>query len=197
MKKEIDFNWQQIRQRVDAALAGIERENNRSPTEIKQILKARAKVLAEAPATGDSLESIEILEFQLANEHYAVETCYVREAYPLDNLTALPHTPDFVMGVANIRGEILSVVDIKRFFGLPEKGISHLNQLIVLESGSMIFGILADFLTGVRRLPIEQIRTARKSPTGINGCYIHGITSSGLAVLDAKALLTDEKIIVQ
>ena len=191
------FNWQQIQQRVDAAFADIERGIKLPPAQIRRILKARAKALAEVPDSTDATEFIEIVEFQLAHEHYAVETRYVREVYPLDNLTWLPGTPDFVMGVINIRGEILSVVDIKNFFGLPEKGITHLDKVIILESGGMVFGILADHLDGVRRLPITEMGSSRQSPAGIDSSYIQGITTSGLAILDAKALLADEKIIVQ
>src|SRR5690606_19205597 len=194
-----EFDWQQTKQRVTEAFAAIDSIEQTSAADVKAILKMRAQALA-APLpvrTETDNATIEILEFELAQEHYAVETRYVREACPLDNLTTLPGTPDFVKGVVNLRGEIISVVDIKRFFGLPEKGITHLNKLIVLESGSMAFAILADSLIGVRQLSLAQLQSAQKSSSGINARYIQGITASGLAVLDVNALLTDEKIIVQ
>lgn len=196
--KTIQFDWQKIKRKVEDAFANLDGVNHHSAAEEKDILKTRAQALAASRVVGNAtVESIEVLEFQLAQEDYAIETRYIREACPLDNLTRLPGTPDFVMGVVNLRGEILSVVDIKRFFGLPEKGITHLNKLIVLELGNMVFSILADSLVGVRQLPITQLQNAQKNSTGINGRYIQGITAAGLAVLDAGVLLTDEKIIVQ
>lgn len=194
-----EFDWQQIKQKVTEAFAAIDSIEQTSAADVKAILKMRAQALA-APLPVDTETdnaTIEILEFELAQEHYAVETRYVREACPLDNLTTLPGTPDFVKGVVNLRGEIISVVDIKRFFGLPEKGITHLNKLIVLESDAMIFAILADGLEGVRQLPLDELRTAQAASSAINGRYIQGITRAGLAVLDAGVLLSDENIIVQ
>lgn len=190
-------DWQSVKQKVDAAFAHIDRETNLPPSEVKRILKGRAKVLARPSMDTEPTESIEVLAFHLGHERYALETYYVREVHPLDNLATLPGVPDFVIGVVNIRGEILSVIDIKRFFGLPEIGITHLNKVIVLEHGSMVFGILADELDGVQSLPISAMDTSRQGPTGIDGGYIQGITISGLAVLNGQALLTDEKIIVQ
>jgi purine-binding chemotaxis protein CheW len=191
------FDWGKIRQQVDSAFAALDHENNRSPADIHRILEARAKAIAEIPVSAAATESIELLEFQLAHERYAIETRFVREAYPLDNLTPLPGTPDFVLGVVNIRGEIISVVDIKKFFGLPEQGITHLDKVIVLELSLMVFGILADHLDGVRHLPVADIQSAKQSPAGVDGGYILGITTDGLAILNGEALLTDENILVQ
>src|SRR5690554_4576316 len=103
------FDWQKIKQRVVDAFVNLDGKNQSSLAEVKKILKTRAQALA-ATSVADSaaVESIEILEFELAQEHYAIETHSIREACPLDNLTALPCTPDFVMGVVNLRGEILS-----------------------------------------------------------------------------------------
>jgi purine-binding chemotaxis protein CheW len=193
------FDWQQVKQRVADAFASIDRIGQTEPADTKTILKKRAQALAAIPSadSDNDTDTIEILVFELAQECYAVETRYIREACPLDNLTALPCTPDFVKGVVNLRGEIVSVVDIKRFFGLPEKGITHLNKLIVLESDTMKFAILADHLIGVRPLPLSHLRAAQTVSSAINGRYVRGITTTGLALLDAGVLLSDEKMIIQ
>ena len=85
--------------------------------EKKTILKARAKALALEPEREKRKgEYLEVVEFLLAYETYAIETAYVREVYPLKELTVLPCTPPFVLGIINVRGQILSVIDIKKFF---------------------------------------------------------------------------------
>lgn len=81
-----------------------------------QILRDRAHLLARPPeqaATADT--QLEVLEFRLAQERYAVETRHVREVCPLKDLTPLPCTPPFVLGVVNVRGCILPVLDLKIF----------------------------------------------------------------------------------
>jgi len=83
-----------------------------------QILRDRAQVLARPPEQAAAADTLfELLEFRLAQERYAVETRYVREVYPLKDLTPLPCTPPFVLGVVNVRGHILPVLDLKKFFG--------------------------------------------------------------------------------
>ena len=137
------------------------------------------------------------MEFLLAYETYAIESRCVREVYPLQNLTPLPCTPAFVLGIVNVRGEMLSVLDIKKFFGLPEKGLTDLNKLIVLDSGAMRFGILADAIVGVRHIPLAEIQPSLPTLTGIREEYLKGVTAGRIVILDAEKLIADEKIVVQ
>jgi len=138
-----------------------------------------------------------VVEFILAHERYAVASEYVREVYPLEQLTPLPCTPAFVLGIVNLRGEILSVINIKKFFDLPEKGLTDLNKVIVLESEDRVFGILADAINGVRRILRSDIQPSLPTLTGIRQDYLQGVTAERVVVLDAEKLLADEKLIVQ
>jgi len=166
--------------------------------EHQRILKARAEALAREPRQADVTDdSMEVVEFHLAYERYAVETRYVREVYPLESLTPLPCTPAFVLGIINVRGGILSVIDIKKFFDLPSKGLTDLNKVIVLQSAEMVFGILADAIAGVRSISLVDIQPSLPTLTGIREEYLRGVTPERTVVLDAKKLLTDEKIVVQ
>jgi purine-binding chemotaxis protein CheW len=197
-QKKAAVDWRDIARRMAAASAAIERGWTPPPEETQRILKARAQALAREPVQAEAAnERLEVVEFLLAYEHYAVESRYVREVYPLENLTPLPCTPAFVLGMINLRGEILSVIDIKKFFDLPEKGLTDLNQVIVLQSQDMIFGVLADSILGVRRLPLAEIQPSLPTLTGIREKYLRGVTPERIVVLDAEKLLTDEKIIVQ
>ena len=94
-----------------------------------------------------------MLEFSLAYERYALETAFVREVYPLKEFTPLPCTPPFVLGIISVRGQILAVIDLKRFFNLPEKGLSDLNKVIILRRGGLEVGLLADAVSGVQAIP--------------------------------------------
>lgn len=163
----------------------------------KKILKARAKELAREAREEKTLErSMEIVEFLLASEKYGVESSYVREIYPLKELTPVPCTPPFVLGIINMRGQILSVIDIKKFFDLPEKGLTDLNKVIVLGADKMEFGILADAILGVNGVSINDIQPGLPTLTGIRGEYLIGITGERVVILDVEKLLKDKKIIV-
>lgn len=196
-KREPAIDWREVHQRLEAARVASERAWAPDAEEAKRILKARAKALARETGKAEAADALELVEFLLAHERYAVESRYVREVYPLENLTPLPCTPAFVLGIVNMRGEILSVIDIKKFFDLPEKGLTDLNKVIVLQSGNMLFGILADAILGVRRIPIAEIQPSLPTLTGIREKYLRGVTPERTVVLDAEKLLTDETIIVQ
>jgi purine-binding chemotaxis protein CheW len=197
MPKEAAIDWPEMRRRLEAADAAAGRAWMPDREETARILKARAQMLAQQPPGEDASERIEVVEFLLAYETYAIESRYVREVYPLENLTPLPGTPAFVLGIVNVRGEMLSVIDIKKFFDLPEKGLTDLNRLIVLDSGSMCLGILADAIAGMRQIRLAEIQPSLPTLTGIRQDYLRGVTAERTVVLDAEKLVADRKIIVQ
>ena len=169
-----------------------------SADEAQRILKARALALAQVQTPEKTAaESLEVVEFVLASERYAVESRFIREVEVLESLTPLPCTPAFVLGIVNLRGEILPVIDLKKFFDLPEKGLSDLNKIIVLQSGRMLFGILADAIIGMRHVLLANIHPSLPTLTGIRKNYLKGITPERMVILDAGNLLADESIVVQ
>ncbi len=197
-RKQGAIDWREIHQRLETARAAVERGWAPDSGEAKRVLKARAQALAREPGKAQTADAeLEVLEFFLAHERYAVESQHVREVYPLENLTPLPCTPSFVLGIVNLRGEIVSVLDIKKFFDLPERGLTDFNKVIVLQSGRMHFGILADTIAGVRRIPAAEIQPSLPALAGIREQYLKGITPDHTILLDAEKLLADEQIIVQ
>jgi purine-binding chemotaxis protein CheW len=190
------IDWRSIYRRLEAINAAIERGFLPSPEERKRILKARADLLARQPGAVQVGEVIEIVEFMLANELYGIESNFVREVYPLKDYTPLPCTPPFVLGLLNVRGRIISVVNIKKFFNIPEKGLSDLNRVIIIHGYNMEFGILADSILGVREIAMSDIQPPLPTLTGIRQEYLRGVTGERMVVLDARKLLADKKIIV-
>lgn len=171
-------------------------EDSVQPEQWQRILKARALALAQAPEQVEETECIEVVTFLLAYETYGIETAWVREVYPLKDLSPLPCTPSFVVGIVNVRGQVISVIDIKKFFDLPEKGLTDLNKVIILSDGVMEFGILADAVMEVRKIPLGKIQSGLPTLTGIREDYLRGLTAERLIVLDAYSLLTNRSIVV-
>lgn len=162
-----------------------------------QILRARAQALARPPPAAPAAETlVEVVEFRLAQESYAVEARFVREVYPFKELTPLPCTPAFVRGIVNVRGRILPVLDLKKFFDLPEEGLTDLHRIIVVHGHGLELGLLADVATGFRSIPLASLQPPLPTLTGIRGEYLQGITPERLVVLDLSRILSDPKIIV-
>jgi len=163
----------------------------------KEILRARAKKLAQ-PLQSETLEDVtlELLEFRLAQERYALETRHVREVYPLKDLTKMPCTPAFILGMVNVRGNITSVIDIKKFFDLPDKGLTDLHRIIIVQGNDIELGLLADVIVGVRSIAANSLQPSLPTLSGIHNDYLKGVTKDCIVVLDLDFILADPRIIV-
>ena len=167
------------------------------PPDAAGILRARAHALARRPEEApDAATLLEVLEFRLADERYAVESRHVREVYPLKELTPLPGTPPFILGIVNVRGRILPVVDLKKFFDLPEQGLTDLHRIILVEGNGLELGLLADATVSVRSIRADSLQPSLPTLTGIRSDYLQGVTAERLIVLDVARILSDPKIIV-
>ncbi len=188
------IDWAQVHRRLREAQSALDQAAG--PEKRKSILKKRAMALAKEPEARDRREHIDVLEFLLAHERYGVESSYVREVWPVNDLTPVPCTPPFVLGIISVRGRILSVLDLKKFLNLPEKGLGDLNKVIILKSDTMEFGILADVIFGIRSMPLRGLQQSVPTLTGIGEEYLRGVTEDRLILLDAERVLSDKRILV-
>jgi len=162
-----------------------------------RILRARARALARPPRPASAAGTmLELLEFRLASERYALESRHVQGVYPLRELTPLPCTPPFVLGIVNVRGRILPVLDLKKFFALPEQGLTDLHRIILVRGNDLELGLLADVIVGVRSVAAHSLQPSLPTLTGIRADYLKGISEERLVVLDLARILSDPKIIV-
>lgn len=187
--------WDRLHQRLEAARMMVGRDLTQD--EKQDILRKRAMALARNVEQDQGAgASLEVLEFLLTYETYAIEMCWVNETYPLKELTPLPCTPPFVAGIINVRGRIVSVIDIRTFFDLPEKGLTELNKVIIVHQGEMEFGILVDEILGTRSISLMEVQPPLPTMTGIREEYLKGITRDRTAILDGGRLLSDRSLIV-
>lgn len=166
--------------------------------EAQRILRERALALARPPSNGAVAQDnrLELLEFRLASERYAVESRFVQEVHPLRDLTPLPGTPPFVPGIVNVRGQILPVYDLKKFFDLPEPGLTDLHRVLHVRGHGMELGFLADIIVSVRVIAADSLQASLPTLTGIRADYLKGITDDRIVVLDLDRILSDPKIVV-
>ena len=162
-----------------------------------EILRLRAVTLArKREDVGAQGTPLELLEFTLAHERYAVESRFIIEVHTLHELTPLPAVPDFIRGIVNLRGRILPVLDLKKFFELPEPGLTDLHRIVVVRGHDLELGLLADTVVGLRQVALESLQPTLPTLTGIRAEYLKGISAARLVVLDLDRVLSDPKIIV-
>jgi purine-binding chemotaxis protein CheW len=191
------IDWEKVRGRLAAGQAAVARRLNPDAETVRAVLKERAR--ASARKLDDErppVESLDVLLFELAGERYAIESRYVREVSPLREFTPVPSTPSFVLGLVNVRGQIYSTIDIRKFFDLPDRGLTDLNKVIILHSAEMDVGVLADAIVGMRAIPVGEITSSLPTLSGIRADFLKGVTRDAVAVLDTGRLLSDPRILV-
>ena len=160
-----------------------------------KILKERARILAETPKNL-KYDTFELLKFTLGDETYAFETSEVREIYKVFEITSLPSEPGFLAGIINVRGEILSVINIKQFFNLEKTEESNIKNIIILQKDNKTLGILADDIMGVFNIPKDNIQSSLPTLDSSGDKYLKGITQDRIIILSAINILNDKNLII-
>ena len=96
----------------------------------------------------------------------------------------------------NVRGRILSVIDIRRLFDFGNAGLTNLNKAIILAKGDMELAVLADEVTGVRNVGVDNWQSTLPTLTERQGDYLLGVTKDQIVMLDAEKLLMSKDLIV-
>lgn len=161
------------------------------------VLRARARDLAR-PAAGDRHREDErqLVEFVAARQRFAVATAQVREVCRLQDLTPVPCTPSYVCGIVNVRGQILTVLDLRRLLDLPDQGLIDRQHVLIVHADGAELGLLADGTPLVRSVRAADIQPPPPTLAGAGSVYVSGVTADGLAVLDAARLLADPGIVI-
>jgi purine-binding chemotaxis protein CheW len=191
------IDWPSIRQRLERAIRATEEALLLSPLRAREVMVERARALARVPAEAAGAgEVLEVVVFALAGERYALATRLVREVVRLTDFTPLPGAPDFVVGVTNLRGHILAIFDLRKFFGLALRGLTDQTRLLVLGEERAEFGILADTAYEVTTLRTYAIHPPPGSVAGVAREYLLGVTAEALVVLDGAVLLQDRRLFI-
>lgn len=151
-----------------------------------QILKERARQLAkERGSTDGDAEKTLVVEFLLFPEKYAIAASFVEEVLTMKEMTPLPGTPEYMMGVINFRGRIVPVINLKILFKLKEQGLTEMNKVILLRKDQVVFGLLADGITGSQSIAIDQLAAPPHNLSNIGKEFISGLRPDGTIVMDA------------
>ena len=134
--------------------------------------------------------------FRLADEHYGINVMRVQEVLRMTEIAPVPGAPDYVLGIINLRGNVVTVMDTRRRFGLPETEADDATRIVIIEAEEQVVGILVDSVAEVVYLKQSEIETAPNVGNEESSRYIQGVANrdDGLLILvDLNKLLTDEE----
>ncbi|MCW3135660.1 MAG: chemotaxis protein CheW [Canidatus Methanoxibalbensis ujae] len=146
----------------------------------------------------------QLVVFKLGDEEFGVDIMQVREIIKKENITVVPNAPDFVRGVINLRGQITTIIDLKRKLGISsqESTDSRQERIIVVETGNNVVGMAVDAVTEVTYLSdkdIEEVPPIIKE--NMQTKYLRGVGKLPdrlLILIDLKEVLNDnEREIIQ
>ena len=101
-----------------------------------------------------------IVGFRVGRETYGVPITSLHEIVRVPEITAVPDAPDYLEGVINLRGKIVSVVDLRKRFGQPSAGIDRRSRILVVEHRGRLAGMIVDSASEVLKIPESEIEAA-------------------------------------
>jgi len=146
-----------------------------------------------------SNEEDEILQrvtFQLENETYGIDVMQVQEILRYSEIVAVPGSPEYVIGIINLRGNVVTVIDTRCRFGLMPSEITDNSRIVIIEADKQVIGILVDSVAEVVYLKKSDMEAAPQVGTKETSQYIQGVTNreDGLLILvDLNKLLNEDE----
>lgn len=141
-------------------------------------------------------EVLQWVTFQLEEETYGINVMQVREVLRYTEIAPVPGAPDYVLGIINLRGNVVTVIDTRSRFGLMEGEITDNTRIIVIESEHQVIGILVDSVAEVVYLRSSEIDTTPSVGTDESAKFIQGVSNREgklLILVDLNKLLSDEE----
>jgi len=134
----------------------------------------------------------------LGGEYFCIPIQQVQEIQNFQSATSIPSSPSWLKGVINLRGDILSVVDINSFLGLPPVQIDRRTKMIVVQGNRYNTAILAEAVLDVLAILPNEIRSPKEITGGLEKAYIQGAylaQDAIYAILDINRLLESEQML--
>ncbi len=141
-------------------------------------------------------EVIQLVTFRLKDETYGINVMQVQEVLRVTEIAPVPGAPAYVLGIINLRGNVVTVIDTRSRFGLPGTEVDDTSRIVIIESEEQVFGILVDSVAEVVELRHSEIDPAPHIGNEESARYIQGVASSDeelLIVVDLNKLLTEEE----
>ncbi len=140
--------------------------------------------------------TLQCVTFTLEDEIYGIDVMQVQEVLREVEVAPVPGAPHYVLGIINLRGNVVSVIDARTRFGLPTKESDDMTRIIVIEAQQQIIGILVDSVAEVVDIARKDIDTAPNVGNSETAKYIDGVVSRGdtlLILVDLNKLLSEEE----
>ena len=160
-----------------------------------EILAKRAELLAvEPPKISLDDKSLSVISFNVRGQKYGLDSSCVSSIVSIQKITPVPFSADYVLGVVNVRGRLVMVIDLLKRLSISVSSDEDWNNMLILGEGDAEFAIAATGLEQLVQVGISGIAPPPESIRGIVRKYLCGITEDLVLVLDGRAMLDDPSL---
>jgi len=145
-------------------------------------------------STGD--EVLQWVTFKLEKETYGINVMQVQEVLRYTEIAPVPGAPIYVLGIINLRGSVVTVIDTRSRFGLMPAEVSDNSRIVIIESEKQVIGIMVDSVAEVVYLRSSEIDQAPNVGTEESARFIQGVSNRDgqlLILVDLNKLLSDDE----
>ncbi len=167
---------------------------------LKELREEYWKSVSEAREE-EAREGVELFTFWLGEERYGIDLIYCRHLLKVPKIVRLPQIPEHILGVFNLRGEIVPALDLRRLFGMKISPPSENSRLLVVEVKEIMIALFLDWIDDIIFMELKELQPISGKETGVPAQYLKGYfppASEGermLIYLDLEQLLASEKLI--
>lgn len=147
-------------------------------------------------AKGSDDPVLQWVTFRLEDETYGINVMQVREVLRYNEIAPVPGAPHFVLGIINLRGNVVTVIDTRERFGLTSTEVTDNTRIVIIEAEDQVVGIMVDAVAEVVYLRASEIESAPHVGNDDNARFIQGVSHKGeelLILVDLDKMLTDEE----
>ncbi|MBI5548152.1 MAG: chemotaxis protein CheW [Deltaproteobacteria bacterium] len=155
-----------------------------------------APEVVAAPVSAEVI--VQLCAFVVGGEEYAVDIMRIKEIIPPSRITPVPHAPEFIEGVINLRGAIIPVIDLRRRLSMPLQAPTKKSKYVICTVGGRRVGLVVDAVTEVLRIPRSAIRRAPAMLTRSGPRFFLGVCGPPerlKLLLNVKALLESDEAV--
>jgi purine-binding chemotaxis protein CheW len=133
--------------------------------------------------------------FRLENESYGINVMQVQEVLRYTEIAPVPGAPPYVLGIINLRGNVVTVIDTRSRFALPNAETTDQTRIVIIEAENQVVGILVDSVAEVVYLRQSEIETTPNVGNDESAKFIQGVCHKNdeLLILDLEKLMSDEE----
>ncbi|PFG07810.1 MULTISPECIES: chemotaxis protein CheW [unclassified Marinobacter] len=139
---------------------------------------------------------LQYVTFRLDDETYGINVMQIQEVLRYSEIAPVPGSPDYVLGIINLRGNVVTVIDTRRRFGLNDADITDSSRIVVMESADQVMGILVDSVAEVVYLKSSEIETAPNVGSEESARFIQGVCNKNgelIILVEFDKMLTDHE----